>query len=232
MITKGIEMSLRPYFILLLIFIFCYCGLRKTDNSVELAIEQAHFWLTERNCDKAIESLEAVGRQNSNSDYLQVYAASYACKAGYDTVSFFEDELPDLTFTETGFIGSLTAMSSSRAMTSPDDEDFTYLQKAIDTLLMPSGMTVSSHDERERVFGASKAKDMDIQAFYMILVAMGRWFYYYGNAGYDNPESNDKKWQKGGGEDAGNTCLLDYDVTEILPLLLTGESEDWKLYHS
>ena len=213
MVTKGIVMNLKTlYPIIFLPFIlvlFGNCSLKKADNPVKSAIKQAHLWLTDKNCDKALESLDAVGFQKDNTEYLQVYASSYACKADYNTVALFENELPNFTFSETGLFSSLAAMEIAMAMESPEDPDFVHLQEGIDTLIQARRNDTLSHDERADEFGTSKAENMSIQAFYMVIVAMGRWFQYYGNA--------DEDGRKGRG-DGNNTCLLDYDDTDIIIL--------------
>ena len=198
------DFVLKVYFFLILIFtIGCQ---NQSRRDIEDAIDNAHYLLNSRNCRGALNALSGL-YTNTNSDYLQVYATAYACLANFSTVRFFGDELAGISFTNSGFIGSLAAMSSSDAITAANDPDYVNLQTAIDALLYAGGLTDPTSANRENVFGQIQANNLNLQNLYMIMVQMGRWFYYYGGA--------DSSGVKGAG--GGNSCLLDYtDATAAL----------------
>jgi len=194
--------------ICLLIFITS-CG--KKADKIEAAISDAHYLLTSRDCAQARATLDKVGHQANNAQYIGAYASTYACEANYSTTSFFADDLGNLSSTQGGLLGSLTLFKTSADMTSAADTDFTKLQMAIDTILYAGGQTVSSSANRKSVFGIDDTTNLNVQALYMILVNLGRWLHFYGN-----PDTTGKK---GLGTTDTNTCLFTYsDATAITAL--------------
>ena len=188
-------------FSLLLLLLSCGSDSEKVSN----AIDDANFLLTDRNCLGARAVLDEVGYQSTNARYLKAYASTYACEANYSTITFFTDDLTNLDASSGGFFGSLAAFSTSSLMTSATDPDFTKLKQAIDTLLYPGGLPVSSTANRNAILGQSETNNLNVQALYMILVNFGRWLRYYGNA--------DATGLKGAGSNPeGNNCLFTYDT--------------------
>ena len=64
-----------------------------TEEKVLDAIDSAQIHLSVGDCDRALELLEEVGEQNKNVDWLQAKASAYACKAGYNLINLFENDL-------------------------------------------------------------------------------------------------------------------------------------------
>ncbi len=204
---------LYPLFALVLLScFFCSCG--KEADDVKAAIEEAHFLLTDRNCSGAKASLDEVGYQANNADYIGAYASAYACAANYSTLTLFTNDLDSLSSTQGGLLGSLTLFSTSDDMTSATDSDFTNLQLAINTILYAGGQTESASANRETVFSSRDNTNLNVQALYMILVNLGRWLHFYGN-----PDANGVK---GAGTANTNTCLYTYSNPTVRLYLGTG----------
>ncbi|MAF78983.1 MAG: hypothetical protein CME63_02240 [Halobacteriovoraceae bacterium] len=205
-------MKARSLILSLFILLFS-CG--KEADEVRSAIEEAHFLLTEKNCSQAKEVLDEIGYQATNADYIGAYASMYGCLAGYSTITFFADDIDQLSADQNGLMGSLTLFSTSDDMTSPTDPDFTNLQLAISTILYAGNQSSSSSANRETVFNIRDNTNLNVQAMYMILVNLGRWLKFYGNP--------DVTGEKGAGPDS-NTCLFTYTDGDALLALSAGET--------
>lgn len=192
--------------IIILTFTLYSCGQDKAEE-ISDAIEEANLLLSNYKCDEALTILNEVGMQNTNKKYLDSLATAYACKGSYSTTPLFANDLPNIGTASNSLFGSLAAFSSATDMTTPTDSDFTHLQTAIRVLLRAGGHETSSSELRESTFTLREATDINLQAFYMILVNMGRWFYYYGNA--------DTLGEKGAGAEP-NTCLATYTDANAL----------------
>ena len=178
-------------------------------EEVEMAIEEANFYLTYNKCDKALEVLASVGNQPYNAMYLMTKSSAYACKASYSDITFFGSDISQIASAQNSILGSLTKFSTSE-MTESNDAKFNNLQSALDTLWYSGGISRSSHANRAAVFPALDIADMNTQMLWMMLAQMGKYFFYYGNA---NPTDG----KKGGGTPANgnnngnsNSCLRQY----------------------
>ena len=186
--------------VIILTFILYSCG-QTTEEEVTDAVEEANLLLSSYKCDEALAILNAVGMQNTNKKYLDSLATAYACKGSYSTTTFFTADLPNISTTSGSLFGSLASFSSANDMTSATDSDFTNIETAIYILLHAGGHATASSALRESSFSTREATDLNLQALYMILVNMGRWFNYYGNV--------DSNGEKGVGAEP-NTCLATY----------------------
>lgn len=195
-------LNMKQFLLLpLLVLLISSCG-EDAEEKIKTAITEAHELMTQRRCDEAITSLNKVGYQNNNPDYLQAYASSYACKGNFSIITFFETDLAKISATDGGILGSLTTFTTSET-TSIDEGTFVHMQTAIDTLLYAGGATRSSSTLRRSAFGESTANNIDVQALYFILAQMGKYFYFLGNPS--------EAGAKGGGTGT-NQCLTDYTV--------------------
>ncbi len=197
----------------LLLFFASSCG--KDSDSIEAAIAEAHFLLTDRDCAGARSSLDKVGYQANNAEYIGAYASTYACDANYSTITFFANDIDKFSSNVDGLFGSLTLFSTSDDMTSATDTDFVNLQQAINTILYAGGQTASSSANRETVFSTRENTNLNVQAIYMTLVNLGRWLHFYGDAGTDGT--------KGGGPGT-NTCLFTYTAPYAIAGISAGET--------
>jgi hypothetical protein len=195
--------------IVILTFILISCG-QTTEEEVRDAIEEANLLLSSYKCDEALTILNEVGMQNTNKDYLDSLSTAYACKGNYSTTTFFTTDLPNISTASNSLFGSLASFSSANDMASATDTSFTSIQTAIDILLHAGGHATASSTLRSSSFTTREATDLNLQALYMILVNMGRWFNYYGNA--------DSVGVKGSGAEP-NTCLATYtDANAIVAI--------------
>jgi hypothetical protein len=176
------------------------CG-QSDKEKIESGLKHARQLLTLRKCDDALTVLNEIGFQAGNAPYLQTYSSAYACKSNYSTVTFFGTDIDKLSASQGGMLGSLTTFTTSQ---NPNalSASYNYLQTAIETLLYAGGITASSHTNRLTKFTASEVSNMGVQAIYMILVQMGRYFAYYGDA-------DTSTGVKGDGAEP-NTCLVTY----------------------
>jgi len=192
---------MKSLLIYLFIFSFLSCG-SESSEEIKNAIEDADAFLTSKNCDRAIEVLNEVGMQNQHKDYLTSLASAYACKANYSSITLFTNDISDLNVSNPeDLVSSLVRFSTSDDMNGPTDDNFVFLQKAIDTLTYAGGITSASSSGRAAFFTTSELNDMNSQAVYMMLVSIGRWLHYYGN-----PDAAGTKGQGSG----TNTCLATY----------------------
>lgn len=186
---------MRLYLSIFICFFVLSCA-KSPEEKLDSVKQEALFYLTEGNCVKARESLDEVSFQDDDADYVAIYSSTYACEAGYSELSSVFGNLEGLD--SNSIIGSLAAFDTSNE-TQADSEQFLNLMSAIDTIL--SSTSTVGTTERTSKFGAIKATDLSMQALYMILIAMGKYFAYYGNA--------DENGLKGQGS-ATNVCIRDY----------------------
>ena len=189
------------------------CG--KESDEVQAAISEAHFLLTDKDCAGARSALDKVGYQATNAEYIGAYASTYACSANYSTITLFGTDIDKFSSDVDGIFGSLALFSTSDDMTSATDPDFTNLQAAINTILYAGGQSASSSANRETVFSIRENTNLNVQALYMILVNLGRWFHFYGNP--------DDAGTKGAGPGT-NTCLFTYSDPYAIAGISAGET--------
>lgn len=168
-------------FALIIIVILFSCTPDKKGKALE-GIRTANILLTERKCSEALSTLNGIRNQGRNVNYIISYASALACPSSYSTTSLFANDLPNLNSTESNnFIASLISFEGV-GMTTDADSNFTSLQQAIASLLLPQGISTSTHLNRAQVYGVSNAQEISALALYMILNQMGRFANYYGNA--------------------------------------------------
>lgn len=190
-----------------MIFLLLSCGSQE-DEEIENAILQANRLLSKRECQTAIDTLEAVGRQNANHEYLITLASAYACRAGYSELTLFTSDFPQINVSNA--LGGFTLFSTSDDMTSPTSSSFSDLNTALEVLYYAGGFASTSStdsDDRRAIFGNAQGGDIDAFIMYMTMVNLGRFLRYYGNI--------DATGTKGGGA-ATHDCLLNYDTATAL----------------
>lgn len=183
---------------LLIPWLILSCG-ESTDDQVNKAIISANQYLSRGECQKAIDVLEAAGRQHRNGLYLLALSSGYACRAGHSEIRFFADDI-GLTGSPSplgGFARYSTSSDVGTNPNSPQNKVFDDLQEAIEILLFAgrqSRRENPSRSVRAKEIG-ERAGDMVAAAFYMHLVQIGRFLKLYGQA-----VDGDKQ-----------RCLLSYD---------------------
>ncbi|MEK6623884.1 MAG: hypothetical protein AABY86_02885, partial [Bdellovibrionota bacterium] len=156
-----------------------------------------------KNCNAAIILLEGVGRDVNDVPYLKTLASAYACKGGFSVLKLFADDL-DLISTPAP-MGGATRFSTSDDMDAPSNTSYDNLQIAINILLYAGGIATTLDPtvaRREALFSVADAKEINAMLMYLILVQLGRYFYYYGNAS--------DAGVKGAGTGA-NDCFMNYE---------------------
>lgn len=188
-----------------LIIIFILCSLascsKKEPEKVAEAIDLALSYLTEEKCQEAIDVLEDVELQTSDAIYLQVLASAYACRAGFDEISFITDDIPSLdTSPSTDLYKSLSIMSLSNE-TETDSDEYTDIWTGLNLLLYSDGGTQPSQTFRETTYGTRKAGDMGMQALLLAVTQLGKFLNHFGNVDASGVKSLG---------DGTNSCFLNY----------------------
>ena len=185
--------------IFFILFALIGCG-KTPDEERSDAIDVAQTYLSDGDCDQAIEVLEDVGRDLTDPIYVQVLASAYACKANFNTIKFISDDLEDINTTAAGLMRSLSIMSLSDETTA-DSEEYEALREALDILYASGGGTQPSQARRTATFGARKAGDIGLQIVILSAVQFGKFLNLYGNVSGTGV--------KGGGTNT-NSCFIDY----------------------
>lgn len=198
-------------FVLPFFLILSFSCSRSNEEKKDEAIHSAKIYLTKKKCDKAMETLLEVGIDIKHAKYMQALSSAYACKSDYLTTVFYGTNLERVASgSADSLIGSLTTFTTSE-MTSPTDNNYVYLQNAIDTLIYAGGVTVPSVNERELVFTIGETLDINMQILYMILSQIGKFAYYYGNADPVLGLKGMGSEANGNSNNLTNGCFYDYD---------------------
>lgn len=192
-------------FLLCFLLIFVSCGKKEGDELRDDAITEADFFLTDGRCQEAIDVLEAAGRNSRNGRFTKKLATAYACRAGFNTALFFDNDI-ELIATAHSELGGLTRFKVSQMMDAPDNESYEDMKEAIDLLLYAGGLSHSqnpSSEARREALGAEAGQDVDALLMYLVMNHFGQYLYYYGNTSSSG--------QKGVRVAADNKCLVAYD---------------------
>jgi hypothetical protein len=188
-------------FLILFIFITLSSCSQSSKEKTDEAIDVALTHLSKDECDDAISVLEDAGTQSDNAIYLQVLASAYACKAGFNEVSFVADDLVDIDVTTPAAILKSISILSLSTETAADSSDYVSIRTGLN-LLLNSTTGPPGQVARTTKFGTRKAGDMGVQALILNLVNLGKFLHYYGNVSGTGI--------KGGGS-AANKCFIDYN---------------------
>lgn len=202
---------MRPV-LLVILFILTSCGLSKQEE-IDDAITVAHQLLTSKKCSEAIATLNGVGRQETNADWLRAYASAYACLANWSVVNFFADDLDSISSADQDAILGITAAFDQAVMTSPTDSHYTNLLTAVNTLLYAGGISSPSSASRKTVLTSSEVNNIDVQNLYMILNQIGQYARYYGNT--------NSAGTKGAGTQS-NSCYINYTDANAQAIVAIG----------
>lgn len=159
------------------------CAGRNPKDERRDAILRANQLLNVGDCTGAIYTLEVIGREYTDADYLQTLASAYACKAGFREPSFFSNDLSKVATPAP--MGGFTLFDLSDEMDSPINSKFENMQTAIDLLLYAGGFSRSyepTSEKRSEFFSSSDLGNIDAQLLYMVMVQLGMYMYYYGNS--------------------------------------------------
>ena len=154
---------------------------RKRDQ----AILSANIQLSSRNCDEAIKALESVTFSWKDPTFLKTLSLAYACKGKFDVITLFTEDLLLFGSVNDSPLGGLTRFSTSDDMQSPTDTDYLSLFQGLNYLLYAGGID-SDEDptpaRREALIATDELQEIEMLAFYELLVNLGRFLNYYGNA--------------------------------------------------
>jgi hypothetical protein len=185
---------------ILLCFLVLSCGDSDEQIRKNLMIS-ANIAMGSGDCDKAIELMTSIDQPKSDGEFIKILALSYACKAKFNVTTFLTDDLQ--RFDDSGTFNGTTLFSTSDDVISADDEDFTYLQLAMDTILYAGGLDTEENPtstKRGEIFSNDELNELEMLLVYLQLISMGRFFNYYGDANTD-------------GEKTG--CLIQYENVSL-----------------
>lgn len=197
-------LDIKPQFFLLL-FLLISCGV-DPQGERDQAILTANIQLSSRNCNDAISALEAVPFSWEDPTFLKTLSLSYACKGKFDVLNLFTNDLPLFGSVNDSPLGGLSIFSTSTDMESHTDTDFLSMNTALDYLIYAGGISKDenpTHEKRKSFFESQDLQELEMLAFYEILVNLGRFLNYYGNVNSDG--------EKGAGSNHENKCFLVYD---------------------
>lgn len=193
-------------FLFLIFSTLLSCG-KNSEEEIEDAIFHAQQLLTSGLCAEALAALAEIPYQPTNATYLKTLASGQACLGGYNTTTFFSTDLDKLGTSQTAFLGSLATFSTSD-MTVTNSSNYQSIFSAINTLTLGGGVTESTFAGRSAALGASQNNNLSVFALYTILVELGKFLNFYGNA-------DDTTGVKGTGGQA-NVCYFNYtNVTAV-----------------
>jgi hypothetical protein len=200
---------MRWIFFILITLMALSCA-KPSEEAINSAKQEALYYLTKNKCSDAKKALDSVDYQNNDATYLSLYASVYGCMAGYSELTTVLENLGSITSNATSMFQSLASMPAAQAETQSDSSVYLNLQKAINVLLYAGGGSTPSTVSRNSKFGLRKAGDIHIQAVFLILIQMGKYFAYYGNV--------DSNGTKGAGSGTWN-CLAKYNDANALAAL-------------
>jgi hypothetical protein len=154
------------------------CALSDREEA-DNAIYSANLLLSSGDCQGAINALAAIPAQTSNALYYMTYASAYACRAGFNTNTFFLTDVPVLDAGTTDFLNSIAIFTSSTETTAESD-DFLDMQRSIELLLHAGGLASPDAEDRIAIFGERQANNINLQALYLMIAQLGKWFHYFG----------------------------------------------------
>lgn len=195
---------MRSWAFLFILLALASCS-QTPEQEASNAIDVALTHLSNENCGKAIEVLEAVKGQSGNPVYVQVLASAYACRANFNATKFIADDVPKLSSSSL-FTALATLRLSSE--TEADSASYRDLRQALALLIATDGQA-----NREARFGVRKAGDMGIEIVMLSIVQLGKFLRYYGNANASGA--------KGAGPGT-NSCFMNY--TGDAAFLITNSS--------
>ena len=182
-----------------------------------LEIIRAHNALTEKNCQEAIDILNAADDQASNVMWHQAMAAAQACQGEFSEITFFAKDVRGIKASQLAEVGnSLASFSTSSSMTAVDDPHFTFLRDAVNTLAMAGNASYPRYEDRGKVWNEEENNNLTLQLSYMTVTALGMYMSYYGNV--DAAQNGHK-----GSGNSGNDCYLKY--TDVFAAALITSTE-------
>lgn len=181
---------LMKYVLMFLIITVAGCG-ASDEEKVDNAILSAQVSLSNLRCDEAINTLEEVGRQNTNAEYLQTLASAYACKADFTTGTIFGTDLVKIG--DPTIMGGFARFTNADSMTAVNEAGYLNLVTAIQILAFAGGISSTldaSVALRAERFTSDEADSINAQLLYMVLDMMGRYVRFYSGADSAGAQAN------------------------------------------
>ncbi len=215
---------MRSILFIFLLFIIGGCA-KTAPEKIDEAIDLALTYLTQEKCQKAIDVLEDVGPDTDNPVYMQVLASAYACRAGYNEITFLSTDIPTINSTATNFMKSLSQLSLS-GETEKDSDSYNDLLAAMNTLLYVDD-NQPSYTARVSKYGARKAGDMGVQSIFLGLTQLGKFINFYGNVNSSGVKGAGAANTDEQGATPSN-CFLEYTEARSIAALgvLAGTCDD------
>ncbi|TDJ03732.1 MAG: hypothetical protein E2O68_09485 [Deltaproteobacteria bacterium] len=156
------------------------CG---PENPAEDDVYRAMNDLTNKDCQSAIDTLSQYSSERTNILVMETLAAGYACRGDYNTPDFVSIDAPNIG--DPLVLGGFTRFTNASSMDAPDNDGYTDMYTAIQTLLFAGGIPLNKDPtvgRRESAMSSSQAAKINSFLAYILMDAMGRYLYYYGNS--------------------------------------------------
>jgi hypothetical protein len=192
--------SMHRFGVILLLFLLS-CG---PENPADADVYNAMNDLSNKDCQSAIDTLSKYSNERSNIPVMETLAASYACRANYNTPDFVTLDVPIIG--DPMVLGGFTRFVNASSMDAPDNDGFTDMYTAIQTLLFAGGISLNKDPTLERREGAmNETQAAKINSFlaYTLMDEMGRYLYYYGNSSSTGGKGS-------GTQNPPNPCIVNY----------------------
>ena len=188
---------------LVLFILFISCA-KQPEEAVLSAKREALSYLTEGNCDKALEALESVNPNSNDGVYVSLLASVYECRADYRELDTVLNNLDALDADQTNLFATMAAFESGQEETAPDSVKYLNIMKAIDTISRSSASPSTA--SRIELFGSFGGNDLNYQLLLLTTIGISKYLGAYGNV---NTSGN-----KGAGAGTAR-CLAQYTYANI-----------------
>lgn len=178
------------------------CG-NNPEEAAVIGIDEALTLLSEDKCNEAIKILEDLDDQEENPVWVKTLASAYACKAGFNVISFVNNDIAAIN--SMNLFTSISILSYSDE-TTVDSAKYTAMKKALKIL----GRSDFKQVTRNSDFGLRHGEDMGVQVLIYSIMQLGKYLNWYGNV--------DALGKKGAGTNT-NSCFLNYSYAPAIAIV-------------
>jgi len=184
-----------------ILFLLTSCG-PDSETEVNNDLYKANNFLTNRDCQSAIDTLSKYSSDRSNVTIMETLASGYCCRANYNTPDLVTFDLPKVG--DPMVLGGFTRFNNASSMDAPDNDGYTDMYTAIQNLLYAGGIPTNKDPTVERRANAMSEREADKINSYLsftIMDQLGRYLFYYGNSSETGVKASG---------DQSNTCIVNY----------------------
>ncbi len=196
---------MRKYinFILIICFIALISCAASPEEAADIGIDRALTLLSDAKCAEAIKILEDLKDQDKNPVWIKTLASAYACKAGFNEISFVDNDISNI---DSNFLLKSISILSYSDETSVDSANYLAMKKALTIL----GRTDFKQTTRNTDFGVRHGEDMGVQVLIYSIMQLGKYLNWYADV--------DATGKKGAGTNT-NLCYLNYTYAPAIAVV-------------